>query len=160
MKTSMLAVMAMLCLPSPISTQVPGFSTRDVFALVKESPESFEQTWEQRFSLAAADARGDALAELRAARARGYIDYAYFHWRETGGTVPETWRPRRRAEADVDLNDARALDRPEHHAFLDAWLRAEARARPATTAGSAHGLPSSKLRYASLSSAAACCTTR
>src|SRR6478752_4215896 len=128
MKTAMLAVTAMLCLPSPLSAQVPGFSTRDVFALVKESPESFERTWEQRFSLAAADARGDALAELRAARARGYIDYAYFHWRETGGAVPETWRPRRRAEADVDVNDASSLDRPEHHAFLDAWLRAEARA--------------------------------
>jgi len=134
MKTAMLAVTAMLCLPSPISAQVPGFSTRDVFALVKESPESFERTWEQRFSLAAADARGDVLAELRAARARGYIDYAYFHWRETGGAVPETWRPRRRAEADVDVNDAGSLDRPEHHAFLDAWLRAEARARLASDA--------------------------
>src|SRR5262245_61163712 len=102
MKTAMLATLAMLCLAPPVSAQAPGFSMRDVFALVRESPESFERTWEQRFSLAAADARGDALAELRAARARGYIDYAYFHWRETGGAVPDPWRPRQRAEADVD----------------------------------------------------------
>src|SRR4030095_4147226 len=32
-------------------------------ALATVSPESFERTWEQRFSLAAADARRDALAE-------------------------------------------------------------------------------------------------
>jgi acetyl esterase/lipase len=33
---------------------------------------------------------------------------------------------------EVDVNDASALDRPEHRAFLDAWLRAEARARLAS----------------------------
>ena len=34
----------------------------------------------------------------------------------------------------MDVNDAKALDRPEHRAFLDAWLRAEARALLASDA--------------------------
>ena len=129
-------VMLALCLLAPIAIQVPvpTLSTKDMFALVKESPASFERAWEQRFTVAAGEARGDALAELRAARARGYIDYAYFHWRETGDAVPDAWQPRRRAEAEVDVNDAGALDRPEHRAFLDAWLRAEARRRLASDA--------------------------
>lgn len=129
-----LAVLAVLCFHAPIATQAPGLSGKDVFALVQESPASFERTWEQRFLAAAKDAQGDALAEVRAARARGYIDYAYFHWRETGQAVPVAWPARRRAEAAVDLDDVKALDRPEHRAFLDSWLRAEARARLASDA--------------------------
>jgi len=128
-----LAVIAVLWFQTP-AVQPPALSGRDVFALVNESPASFERTWEQRFQAAAKDAQGDALAEWRAARARGYIDYAYFHWRETGQAVPETWPARRRAEAAVDLNDVKALERREHLAFLDAWLRAEARARLASDA--------------------------
>ena len=130
-----LAVLACLCLSSaPAAAQAPALSVKDVFALVHEQPTSFERIWEQRFEAAAKDARGETLDEMRAARARGYIDFAYFHWRETGQAVSETWPARRRAEAAVDVNDAKALDRPEHRAFLDAWLRAEARARLASEA--------------------------
>ena len=129
-----LAVMASLCGSAPAAAQAPALSIKDVFALVHEPPTSFERIWEQRFDTAAKDARGETLDELRAARARGYIDFAYFHWRETGQALSETWVPRRRAEAAVDLNDAKALDRPEHRAFLDAWLRAEARTRLASEA--------------------------
>jgi acetyl esterase/lipase len=126
--------MAFLYVPAPTAAQGSGLSAKEMFALVKEPPASFEKVWERRFRDAAASARGDALADMRAVRARGYIDYAYFHWRETGESVPETWRPRRRAEAAVDVNDAKALERSEHRAFLDAWLRAGARARLASDA--------------------------
>lgn len=129
-----LAVMASLCGSTPAAAQAPALSIKDVFALVHEPPTSFERIWEQRFDTAAKDARGETLDELRAARARGYIDFAYFHWRETGQALSETWVPRRRAEAAVDINDAQALDRAEHRAFLDAWLRAEARTRLASEA--------------------------
>ena len=129
-----LAVLTFLCFAAPAAAQAPTLSVKDVFALVHEQPTSFERIWEQRFEAAAKDARGETLDELRAARARGYIDFAYFHWRETGQAVSETWRPRRRAEAYVDVNDAKALDRPEHRAFLEAWLRAEARTRLASEA--------------------------
>jgi acetyl esterase/lipase len=129
-----LAALALLCLSAPVAAQVPTLSVKDVFALVREPPRTFEQIWEQRFEAAAKDARGEALEELRAARARGYIDFAYFHWRETGEAVAETWPSRRRAEAAIDVNDVKALERSEHRAFLDAWLRAEARARLASDA--------------------------
>ena len=124
-----LAVLAALSVAPPATTQAPSLSVKDVFALVREQPSSFERIWEQRFAAAAKNTSGDSLQELRAARARGYIDFAYFHWRETGEAVPTTWRARRSAEADVDVNDVQALDRPEQRAFLDAWLRAEARKR-------------------------------
>src|SRR5262245_17069949 len=97
-------IAAAVCAPALLTAQAPALSTREVFALVKESPASFERDWESRYQAAAAGATGDALAELRAARARGYIDYAYFHWRETGGAVPDPWPARRRAEADVNIN--------------------------------------------------------
>src|SRR4051812_22171249 len=127
-----LAAWIVLCFQAPVAAPAPALSGREVFALVTESPAAFERTWEQRFQAAAQDAQGDVLAELRAARARGYIDYAYFHWRETGQPVPGTWPARRRAEAAVDLDDVKALERREHRAFLEAWLRAEARARLAS----------------------------
>jgi acetyl esterase/lipase len=127
------AVMALL-FSAPAATQSPTLSVKDVFALVHEQPASFERIWEQRFEAATKDARGEGLDEVRAARARGYIDFAYFHWRETGQAVAETWASRRRAEAAVNVNDATALARPEHRAFLDAWLRAEARALLASEA--------------------------
>jgi acetyl esterase/lipase len=126
--------MALLSFSAPAAAQAPALSVKDVFALVHEQPASFERIWEQRFEAAAQDARGESLDEIRAARARGYIDFTYFHWRETGQAVSETWPARRRAEAAVNVNDAVALDRPEHRAFLDAWLRAEARARLASEA--------------------------
>jgi len=129
-----LTLLTCLGFSPPTAAQAPAFSVKDVFALVHEQPSFFEQIWEQRFDAAAKEARGEMLEELRAARARGYIDFAYFHWRETGQAVSETWPARRRAEAAVDVNDARALDRPEHSAFLDAWLRSEARARLASDA--------------------------
>jgi hypothetical protein len=129
-----LAAIAFLSFSAEASAQAPALSVKDVFALVREQPASFERSWEQRFEAAAKDARGDTLDEMRAARARGYIDFAYFHWRETGQAVSETWSARRRAEAAVNVNDATALDRPEHRAFLDAWLRAEARALLASEA--------------------------
>lgn len=129
-----LAAIAILGFFPSASAQAPGLSAREVLALATEPPASFERIWEQRFDAAAKDVRGDALAEMRAARARGYVDYAYFHWRETGDAVPVTWPARRRAEAVVDVNDPQALDRREHRAFLDAWLRAEARARLASDA--------------------------
>jgi len=124
----------LLFLPAPAAGQAPALSVKDVFALVREQPASFERIWEQRFEAARKSTGAESLQELRAARARGYIDFSYFHWRETGETVAETWAARRRAERDVDVNDVKALDRPEHRAFLDAWLRAEARARLASEA--------------------------
>src|SRR5262245_26790335 len=111
---------------------LPALSSREVFSLVNELPAEFERKWEERFQAVTKDAQGDALSELRAARARGYIDYSYFHWRETGAAVPEPWTARRRAEAAVALDDVKGLDRREHRAFLDSWLRAEARARLAS----------------------------
>jgi acetyl esterase len=131
---STLAALAVLCVAGSAAAQAPALSTKEMFAQVKEPPASFERFWEGRFQAASKNLQGEALAEMRAARARGYVDYAYFHWRETGDAVPLTWRARRRAEAAVDVNDARALDRPEHSAFLGAWLRAEARARLASEA--------------------------
>ena len=135
----LLAVMAVAGLLQPTSAQGPSLSTRDVLALATESPAAFERTWEARVEAAGTDASGEARAERRAARARGYIDYTYFRWRETGETTPAAWPARRRAVAAVDVNDATALDRREHHAFLDAWLRAEARARLASDASLATG---------------------
>jgi len=131
---AVLAVTAALCVPVAAAAQALGLTVKDMVALVNEPPVSFERAWEERFDAAAKGVQGDAQAEVRAARARGYIDYAFFHWRETGETVPETWEARRRAEAAVDVNDVKALDRPEHRAFLDSWLRAEARARLAADA--------------------------
>jgi len=134
MRIWILAVTAVVGLLRPAAAQVPALSTRDVLALATEPPASFERTWEARVRTAGKGASGDALEEIRAARARGYIDYVYFRWRETGETTPGTWPARRRAVAAVDVNDAGALDRREHRAFLDAWLRAEARARLASDA--------------------------
>lgn len=71
-------------------------AAKDVFALANQPPVSFERAWEDRFDAAAKGVQGDALAEMRAARARRYIDYAFFHWRETGETALETWEARRR----------------------------------------------------------------
>jgi acetyl esterase/lipase len=135
MRVSLLTVLAGLSFSAALSAQVPSLSTREMVALVREEPEAFARAWETRFDTVAKDAQGDALAEARAARARGYIDYAYFHWRETGRVVPASWPARARAEAAVDINDAQALPRAEHRAFLEAWLRAEARARVASDAG-------------------------
>lgn len=105
---------------------IPDLSTRAVFELVNEAPPSFAQTWNRRCAGGRShDRTGRAM--FRAQCARGFIDYAYFHWRETGESVPDRWSPLDRAVARVDRNNAALLERQEQREFLDAWLRHEAR---------------------------------
>lgn len=104
----------------------PDLSTRAVFELVNETPAAFAQSW-NRLCVQAGSRDRTERAVFRAQCARGFIDYAYFHWRETGQSVPDRWRPLDRAVARVDRNNVALLERPEQREFLDAWLRREAR---------------------------------
>lgn len=101
-------------------------SVRSVFALVEQSPSQFTRQWNERYDRARR-VEGANISAIRAARARGFIDYAYFHWRETGEQVPSNWRSLRRAVSAVDINDAGLLELPEQRQFLESWLRHQAR---------------------------------
>ncbi len=54
--------------------------------------------------------------------ATGMVDYPYFHWRETGKSVPDDWAPKKAAIASVRFDDPSALDVPVYRDFIDAWL--------------------------------------
>lgn len=113
-------------------------STASVFLLVELSPSQFAREWNLRYNKAR-KAEGANNAALIAAKARGFIDYAYFHWRETGEQVPAHWGPLRRAVSAVDINDARLLDLAEQREFLESWLRHQARRALADVTALQHG---------------------
>ncbi|MFZ4604004.1 MAG: hypothetical protein ACOYM8_16280 [Caulobacterales bacterium] len=101
-------------------------SVRSAFALVEQSPSQFTRQWNDRYDQARR-VEGANISTIRAARARGFIDYAYFHWRETGEQVPADWRSLRHAVSAVDINDSSLLALPEQREFLESWLRHQAR---------------------------------
>ena len=128
-----LIAVSVLCLASAAGATppTPDLSTRAVFELVSETPAAFAQSWNRRCAQARSRDRLERAA-FRAQCARGFIDYAYFHWRETGESVPDRWRPLDRAVARVERNNAALLERQEQREFLDSWLRYEARQLLAT----------------------------
>lgn len=130
-RLALIALIACVADVAAATTPPADLSTRAVFALVNETPAAFAQAWNRRCAQARSRDRIERAA-TRAQCARGFIDYAYFHWRETGESAPDPWRSLDRAVSRVDVNNAALLERPEQREFLDAWLRHEARRLLAT----------------------------
>lgn len=121
----LLAALLLVCSPPAEAQKAPpDFSIHAILALINESPRAFTRTWEGRYRAAGRQGRTPALS---AEYARGFIDYAYFHWRETGRQLPARWRPLERAVGRIDINDPALLALPEQQGFLQSWLRHRAR---------------------------------
>lgn len=95
-------------------------STRAVLSLATRAPDDFLQAWSRRrdASLAAAPDAASR-AQVDDAWSAGLIEYAYFHWRETGEKLTAAWKPREDAIARLsfDANDSDGRQR-----WISAWL--------------------------------------
>lgn len=129
MRKTLLALAVTLLTAAPALSEQPGpddLSVQSAFALAERQPSQFARQWRNRYDRArrAKDANPSA---LKAAYARGLIDYAYFHWRETGEQTPANWHPLQSATGAIAINDPQLIELPEHREFLASWLRHQAR---------------------------------
>lgn len=113
----LMALMLITALPAQAQE---GLSRRDMVGLSALAPEDFITQWTTRYEAVAKNP--EVQREAMWLRAAGIVDYPYFHWRETGETVPEDWTPRQAVLKGMRLDDASLLEAPAFKQFLDAWL--------------------------------------
>lgn len=111
------------CAHSPEVADVPaspGLERADMLALVSLAPAEFEAAWDARRR---ANVASDETLWKWAA---GVVDYPYFHWRETGQTVPADWALRQDATNAVSLTNPAAWESPAFRGYVEAWLHDDA----------------------------------
>lgn len=115
--------------PPALSAQpVDRLDRSAAMSLIPLAPAEFEEEWNARLAAALQVATEPfERAALKARWAQGYLDYEYFRWRDGGHLASIDWQARTAAIDAVDRNDPALLALPPHRAFLNAWVRAEAR---------------------------------
>jgi acetyl esterase/lipase len=98
--------------------------------LVREKPDQFVAKWnarrkiqdDQLASLPASEAKEKEKQRIQWEWASGFINYPYFHQRETGEPVIPDWTPKKTAILSIPFNDADKLQSAQYLDLIQAWL--------------------------------------